>query len=362
MVNKKTQRNKKANKGHKALTHKRSKGSSVIDVRSPLDVKKALDIINKSKITLVLVYADWCPHCHTYKPFWQKLSKEKGNGVGMVAVEQANSAQVLNNINDDSTGRPINVDAFPQVIAVGKTPNGTNSGVTIENRSGEEIVNLAKNGSNAMNNNVAISGNINVNEPSIATRKPSMATRTPTPYPSNNLAKVHGPKMSESQALSLGAQALLTGSKNSQNMYTIKSTPSKEVNSMSMASRVALANANSEIDEEEIENTVNESGVFQPPSSETELGKNSSKKSSFIGGGCGCGAGLTANRKQGGSLYESLVAFAGPAAPAAGLLAAQQTLFKRGRASLLRSHRRSRKQFKKILKRRGSSTRRRHRR
>jgi len=352
MVNKKTQRNKKANKSHKALTHKRSKGSSVIDVRSPLDVKKALDIINKSKITLVLVYADWCPHCHTYKPFWQKLTKEKGNGVGMVAVEQANSAQVLNSINDDSTGRPINVDAFPQVIAVGKTPNGTNSGVTIENRSGEEIVNLAKNGSNFMNNNTAV----------VAEIAPSIATRTPTPYPSNNLAKVHGPKMSEAKALNIGAKSLLTGSKNTQKINMNNITPSIQAtpNSMSMAERVS-ANAKAElenmgIDEDEIENTVNESGVFHPPSSETELGRDSSKKSSFIGGGCGCSS---RHRAKGGSLYESLVAFAGPVAPVAGLLAAQQTLFKKGRASLLRSHRRSRRHLKKILKRRGSrSTRR----
>jgi len=336
MVNKKTQRNKKI---HRSSLRKHSKGSSsVVDVRSPVDVKKALDIINKSKITLVLVYADWCPHCHTYKPFWEKLTKEKGNGVGMVAVEQANSANILKIINDDSTGRPINVDAFPQVIAVGKTPNGINSGVTIENRSGEEIVNLAKNGSNVMNNS-----------------KETTPTRTPTPYPSNELAKVHGPSMSDSKALSIGAKALLSGSKNIQtiDMNNIKPTPGNtRTNSMSMASRVNNQDEFQNIDEENIENTVNESGVFQPPSSETELGKNSSKRSSFIGGG--------RNRAQGGSLYESLIAFAGPVVPAAGLLAAQQTLFKKGRVSLLRSRNRSRKQFKKLIKRssRRKSTRR----
>jgi thiol-disulfide isomerase/thioredoxin len=352
MVNNKLRKTKKTKNYRRSQLTKRVKhrSSSVIDVRSPLDVKKALDIINKSKITLVLVYADWCPHCHTYKPFWEKLTKQKDNQVGMVAVEQANSQRVLENINDDSTGQPMNVNAFPQVIAVGKTPNGTNSGVTIENRNGEEIVSLVKNGSKVMNNTAAATA-------------PTIATRTPTPYPSNELAEVHGPTMMNSNSsnskktkskMSM-SEVISRGSKNM--LSNMGATP---VNMGSMASKMATVNsqesANSsesnEIDEEEIEKTVNESGIFKMPTPETEVGKSSSKTPSIIGGGgCGCSGTKGRHRLQGGSLYESLVSFAGPVAPAAGLLAAQQTLFKSGRIGLLRSQKSRRMHLKKILSR-----------
>ncbi len=280
-------RNKKQNRKTKRHVKGPTKSSSkAVNVRSVNDVKNAIDVLKKSKITIVFVYADWCPHCHTYKPLWDKLQKRKGSNVGMVSVEQKNAQPVLENIKDEN-GQQMEADSFPKIIAVS---NGT--GAEIPNSRDEvAMTNLVANGDKMMANN---------------TQVPSAAAVT-----ANKTASVISADINED----------------------------------------AVMNMSESIDESETqmendamnENVKEQNNIFTPPQLGESNIRTPTENSAKIVGGSRKRQGI-----KGGSLYESLVAFAGtasPAGPAIGLLAAQHFL-SRKRKSQRRKTRRYRKNRK----------------
>jgi thiol-disulfide isomerase/thioredoxin len=260
-------RNKKQNRKTKRHVKSFTKSSSkAINVRSLNDVKNAINVLKKSKITIVFVYADWCPHCHTYKPLWDKLQKRKGPNVGMVSVEQKNAQPVLENIKDE-TGQQMEADSFPKIIAVS---NGT--GAEIPNSRDEvAMTNLVANGDKMMANNTTV--------PSAVANKPA---------------------------------SVITPDINEDAMMNVSNTNEIEEDNI--------------IEEESsIKNEQQPNNIFTPP----QLGESNIKTPTENSGKIVGGSRSRRNGIKGGSLYESLVAIAGtasPAAPAIGLLAAQQFL------------------------------------
>jgi thiol-disulfide isomerase/thioredoxin len=326
----------KKTKRARHMSRKASRSSSVIDVRSPSDVKKALDILNKSKITIILVYADWCPHCHTYKPFWNKLSKHKNGNVGMIAAEQSNSQSIIRTLKNEN-GQAVNINAFPTVIAV----NNQGTAVEIPNSRDETaMTNLVKNGDTIMNNNVGLEGEIEEEPEEV--EEPTAPNTTLTGMPSMNVPSMKNLNKTIQNNLNLS---------NSKRM-NMNSTKMRQVSLEDAGMGMSDQNPFMEMEEdEEIEPKVgalNETNrVFTPPVGESQMNIKPSNSTKIIGGAV----------KRGGSLYESLIAFATPAAPAAGLLAAQQMF---GRSKKLRSKQRQTR-WKKILKRSRNSRNSRHR-
>ncbi len=136
---------------------RKSKNASFINVRSENDIKRALDVLKEHPIVLVLVYANWCPHCHSYMPFWDKLGKTSGRNVPMIAAEQTFSEPIVSNIMQN--GKPMTIEGYPTVIAVGKEPaSGMNVGVEIPNSRDETVMtNMVKNGTLISDNRVPTS-------------------------------------------------------------------------------------------------------------------------------------------------------------------------------------------------------------
>ena len=273
-------RNKKQNRKTKRNVKSSIKSSvKPINVRSVNDVKNALNVLNKSKITIVFIYADWCPHCHTYKPLWDKLQKRKGANVGMVSVEKKNAQPVLENIKDEN-GQQMEADSFPKIIAVS---NGTGSEIP-NSRDEVAMTNLVANGDKMMANNATVPSSIN---------KPA-------------------------------------------------SIASADINEDAMMN---MDMVNAEMDEsEEMQNEEMKNNIFTPPQLGESNIKTPTENSTKIVGG--------SRRKglqgvKGGSLYESLIAFSGPAAPALGLLAAQQFMGNKYRKTSNRKRSRSRRHTRK---------------
>ena len=161
----------------------------------------------KGALTLVFVYADWCPHCHDYKPTWKKICKERGNNVNMVSVNE----KVLSKTTLPSR---TTINGYPTVIAVNGTTGETaqipnyrdmSAMTTLANKGSSTVINGAPTASNmptatkmsAQNMDEEIDNFINKNSigemqglQSQGLQSQGLQSqglqRTPTPYPATS--------------------------------------------------------------------------------------------------------------------------------------------------------------------------------
>jgi len=72
-----------------AKTSKLKKTSNSVDVTSAEHIPQLVELLekNKNKLIVVLIWANYCGHCHTYKEqVWNKLLKERGRKAGMTSI------------------------------------------------------------------------------------------------------------------------------------------------------------------------------------------------------------------------------------------------------------------------------------
>ena len=95
-----------------------------IDVSSMKDLGEMEKRIREGPITFVLVYADWCGHCHTYKPLFNKaVQSAKNRSVQVVSLnEQMLPAANTHMSQNVKSSEKINVEGYPSVIVL--SPEG----------------------------------------------------------------------------------------------------------------------------------------------------------------------------------------------------------------------------------------------
>jgi thiol-disulfide isomerase/thioredoxin len=123
-----------------------------IDVRSMKDLTEMQKRIAAGPITFVLVYADWCGHCHSYKPLFEKASQSKNRSVQVVSLnEQMVPAANTHMSQNVKTSEPINVEGYPSVIVVnnkGEKVSELNTSI----RKPEQIKSAMEKSGNAVSN------------------------------------------------------------------------------------------------------------------------------------------------------------------------------------------------------------------
>ena len=99
--------------------------STVGKILPPLDVRKEKDLIplmNRIKsgpITIILVYADWCSHCHSFKPKFDAAARKRTLPYPVAYVEDS-MLSMANEKLKSLNGSPntLSVQGYPTVVAV----------------------------------------------------------------------------------------------------------------------------------------------------------------------------------------------------------------------------------------------------
>lgn len=88
---------------------------STNDLRDPKNTKQIENFektLEKGPLAVVLIYADWCPHCQHFKPIWEQLMKTVGRKANMFSV----NSEVL----PATSMSHANIDGYPSVVVVDK--------------------------------------------------------------------------------------------------------------------------------------------------------------------------------------------------------------------------------------------------
>jgi len=111
--------------------HSRKRSSVAGKILPPLDVRSASSLkdlekrIRAGPLTMILVYADWCGHCHHMMPHWDRAAKTSGRSVQVVKVNDTMLGQVNSTVNQSINRRaqPIEVEGYPSILLVDNQGN-----------------------------------------------------------------------------------------------------------------------------------------------------------------------------------------------------------------------------------------------
>jgi len=99
----------------KARSKSKSKKHDNIDAKTVADVDKLVENIKNNVVTLLLIYADWCGHCGTFKDtVWKKLVGMKGRKLPMAQINE----KVLQHLKAQIPG--LTIDGYPTVSLIGR--------------------------------------------------------------------------------------------------------------------------------------------------------------------------------------------------------------------------------------------------
>ena len=150
-----------------------------LDVRSNKHLKEFEKRIKKGDLTIILVWAPWCPACHTMMPHFDAAAKSQNRSIQAVKVEEkmlpAVNQILTTNIN--KSAKPLNVEGFPSIIVVDKQGNkvtdiepvrNTKSMPSLMDNAGPLAINAGLNTLNQPQNAVAnsIKNSLKQDEPS----------------------------------------------------------------------------------------------------------------------------------------------------------------------------------------------------
>ena len=97
---------------------------SPLDVRSKNSLGEFKKRIKAGPITIIMVYADWCGHCHKMMPHFDAASASNGRSVQSIKLNETMMAEANSAINSiNAKAKSIEVDGFPSIIAVDNQGN-----------------------------------------------------------------------------------------------------------------------------------------------------------------------------------------------------------------------------------------------
>ncbi len=139
-------------------------------------------------MAVVLVYADWCGHCQTFKnKVWNENTLNR--------TKNLNTASVHYDMVDQTSMKNTPIQGYPSMFLVGKdnkpkeipTPQNSEELISLDEKStnigNNENINTVKNTNNNNNNNNRNNDNVNANNNNkpFNSESPNMNSYTPSP-------------------------------------------------------------------------------------------------------------------------------------------------------------------------------------
>jgi thiol-disulfide isomerase/thioredoxin len=147
-----------------AKKSKKSTASSSLDVRSPQQIPMFENLLKRGPMAIVLVYADWCGHCQTFKnTVWNSKTLNRAKNL--------NTAAVHYDMLDQTSLKNTPLKGYPSLFLVGKdskakeipTPQNPEELVSLDAESGTVMNNNNNTNNNNLNNNNGNTTNNNNN-------------------------------------------------------------------------------------------------------------------------------------------------------------------------------------------------------
>ena len=319
----------KKNKTRKSGRVRRSTAGKILpplDVRSNKQLKEFERRIKQGGLTIVLVWAPWCGHCHKFMPHFDEAAKSPNRSVQAIKVEEtmlpAVNAVLTRNIN--RAAKPLSVEGYPSLIVVDKKGNAVTA---IEAVKSTEVMRNVMNNAGPLAEEAGINVGENIANLTMPSTQPVINLRSNDVIvgePIESPSVIRSVKVPSIKAPSIKAPSVIKP-------VAIPSSTIMPTNSLSIA-KAASVKPTAQV-EDEAERIVSlSSPLIQPssPSSDddgsisnrlTPEQKVSGSSYSYSGGG------------RGGSLYSSLLRTTYTLAPAAALLATASVVLKKSKKS-----------------------------
>jgi thiol-disulfide isomerase/thioredoxin len=116
-------RPRKTVRGHRSSTA--GKILAPLDVRSDKHLTEFQKRIKKGPLTIIMVWAEWCPHCHTMMPHFDAASKSPNRSIQSIKVEEKMLPSVNSSLTKgiNKSAKPLNVEGYPSIIVVDNKGN-----------------------------------------------------------------------------------------------------------------------------------------------------------------------------------------------------------------------------------------------
>jgi thiol-disulfide isomerase/thioredoxin len=122
-------------KTKRSTTQKKGKKAPALHITDAKQFGPLKDLMGKSPVILVLVYADWCGHCQHFKPDWKSLEQLPNRNMAMVSIrDDVFSSSPLNNM--------ITPEGYPTVAVV---KPASNTAVNLPSREKTKLTNVVTN-------------------------------------------------------------------------------------------------------------------------------------------------------------------------------------------------------------------------